>query len=211
MATKLDLKKNPYKHLYAPSTSTITQVDVPPLPFLMVDGTGDPNTSATYQHAVQALYSTAYTLKFMSKAEGIDFVVMPLEGLWWANDMDSAFAPDGDRSQWQWTAMILQPEHITAAMVTAAIESAKQKKDPSPLLDQVRLEVYHEGPAAQIMYTGPYAGEGPTISKLHAWIEEQDGFTLQGAKHHHEIYISDPGRTAPEKLKTVIRQPMRAV
>lgn len=201
--SKVDLKKD-LKHLYSPSKKDFGMVDVPPMPFLMVDGAGPPG-SPEYVEAVQALYSVAYPLKFLSKNEaGKDFVVMPLQGLWWAENMDAYTL--GNRDEWLWTMMILQPDWITEAMVTAAIEQTRKKKD-LPGLDKVRFETYHEGKAAQILYLGPYADEGPTIAALHDFIEGQ-GYRLSGK--HHEIYLSDPGRTAPEKLKTVIRQPCLA-
>lgn len=206
MADKLDLKKNPYKHLYYPKADKPVLVDVPPLNFVMVDGAGDPNNSPAFGEACRALYSVAYTLKFMSKEQGQDFIVMPMEGLWWAEDF-GAFAVDGDRNQWQWIVMILQPDHITADLFAQAVEKAAARKDASPALDRIRLETYHEGLSAQIMHLGPYAEEGATVATLHTWLEGR-GYTYRGAKHHHEIYLSDPNRTAPEKMKTVIRQPV---
>jgi hypothetical protein len=202
---KRDLKKE-LKHLYGPLAKTVTLVDVPPLNFLMIDGMGDPNMAQAYQDAVETLYAAAYALKFMSKNDpGIDYVVMPLEGLWWAEPIEK-FSLDR-RDLWRWTAMIMQPDHITAEMVEKAVAQARAKKNP-PSLDKLRFDMYHEGLAAQILYTGPYAEEGPTIQRIHEWIEAQ-GYTYHGAKAHHEVYLSDPRRTAPEKLKTVIRQPMR--
>jgi hypothetical protein len=206
MVTKLDLKKD-LKHLYNPSAKAIAFVDVPPMSFLMIDGTGNPNTAPAYQDAMETLYAVSYTLKFMSKADpGIDYTVMPPEGLWWADDMAEFIL--GRKDNWQWTMMIMQPDHITAARVQAAVEQVRARKKPTPpALDKLRFETYHEGPAAQIMYFGPFADEGPTIARIHAWIEEK-GYTYHGAKAHHEIYLSDMRRTAPEKLKTVIRQPV---
>ena len=145
---KFDLKKA-LKHLYRPSAKTVSEVDVPPLCFLMVDGCGDPNTAVAYKEAIGALYSVAYTLKFASKnaPEGIDFTVMPLEGLWWLEEMGAAYGDfdfAADKNRWQWTAMIVQPDHITPKMVVEAIEEARRKKNP-PALDKVRYEAYHEG------------------------------------------------------------------
>ena len=204
MPTKLDLKKGPLKELYFPPKNAMVLVDVPPLNFLMIDGAGDPNTAQVFQDAMGALYGVAYTLKFMSKDQGQDFTVMPLEGLWWSKDMTDFSM--GRKDNWQWTVLIAQPEHITETMVAAAAEQVRAKKNP-PGLDNLRFEMYHEGLAAQLLYIGPYADEGPTITRLHAWIAEQ-GYTVQGAKPHHEIYMSAPGRTQPENLKTVIRQPV---
>ena len=142
----------------------------------------------------------------MSKQElGRDYVVMPLEGLWWAEDMET-FTAESDKNAWLWTAMIMQPEWITEDMVERAVARVREKEN-SPTLEQLRFQVFDEGLSAQILYVGPYADEGPTIARLHAFIAE-NGYELHGK--HHEIYLSDPRRTAPEKLKTVIRQPVRA-
>jgi hypothetical protein len=199
----LDLRKT-LKEFYAPSAKAFALVDVPSLPFIMIDGSGDPNTSPAYAEALEALYSVAYGLKFGLKKAGVaDWSVMPLEGLWWADDMH-AFTSAGEREAWQWTMMIAQPAVVTAEHIEQVIAAARKKKD-LPALDRLRLETYAEGPAAQIMYYGPYSGEGPTIERLHAWIAEQ-GYALRGK--HHEIYLGDPRRSAPEKLKTIIRQPV---
>jgi hypothetical protein len=176
---------------------------VPELPFLMVDGAGDPNTSPAYAAALGALYAVAYGIRFALKAQGFEYVVPPLEGLWWAPDMD-AFTLS-DKSAWLWTMMILQPEQVTEELVAQVRDEALRKKK-QPEIAQVRLERYHEGLAAQVLYTGPWADEGPTIAAMHAYIAEQ-GCELTGK--HHEIYLGDPRRTPPEKLKTIIRQPAR--
>jgi hypothetical protein len=196
---KVDLMKE-LKHLYKPSKKEVTAVDVPPLKYLMIDGRGAPG-GEEYAAALGALYPVAYTLKFASKAQGKDYKVMPLEGLWWAEDM-AAF-PGANKDAWIWTAMILVPDFVTEEMVEASKQQAQEKKG-LPAISRVRLETYHEGPSAQIMYIGPYADEDETIERIHQFIEEQ-GHRLRGK--HHEIYLSDPNRTAPEKLKTVIRQP----
>ena len=202
--TKIDLKKE-YRNLYQPSRKAFSIVDVPPLNFLMVDGAGNPNTAQSYQDAVGVLYTVAYTLKFMSKADpGIDFTVMPLEGLWWAEDMGVFSADMTDKDRWLWTAMMLVPDHIHAGMVASAVEQARAKKNP-PGLDRLRLETFHEGLSVQILYLGAYADEGPTIAALHQHAADQ-GYRLRGK--HHEIYLGDPRRNPPEKLKTVIRQPV---
>lgn len=191
-------------HLYGGRRDEIVTVDVPPMNFLMVDGHGDPNTSPEYADAIRTLYPLAYTIKFMCKQEQIeDFPVMPLEGLWWTEDMRD-FRID-DKSDWLWTAMIMQPPVVTAELVERATAKAAAKIDPA-LLDRVRFAGYHEGRAAQVLYVGPYSDEGPTIARLHAFIADNGG-TLAGARHHHEIYLGDPRRTAPERLKTIIRQP----
>ena len=181
-------------------------VDVPELTYLMIDGHGDPNTSDSYRDAVAALYTVSYSLKFqMKRASGVDYKVGPLEGMWWGPDM-SAFAT-GDKSAWDWTMMIRQPGVVTEDVVAAASEHAQGKKGRSAAAD-VRLETFTEGRAAQILHAGPYSAEGPTIARLHAFIEEQ-GFAFDGrVQKHHEIYLSDPRRTTPARLKTIIRQPV---
>ncbi len=200
---KIDLKKE-LKHLYKPSKAKFTIVDVPEMNFLMIDGHGDPNTASEYQQVVEALYAVAYAVKFALKEnpETDDYVVPPLEGLWWVEDM-AEFGLE-DKGAWDWTMMIMQPGWVTPEIVEAAKEKAAAKKD-LPALPKMRFAPYHEGLSAQIMYVGPYADEGPTIARLHDFAHEQ-GHELRGK--HHEIYLSDPRRTAPEKLKTVIRQPI---
>ena len=203
----MDLRKQ-YKHLYQPSAKTFSIVDVPPLPFLMIDGAGDPNTSQDYRDALEALYGLSYTLKFGVKLgkygkKTVDYPVMALEGLWWADDM-RAFS-SARKDEWKWTAMIMQPDIITPELVELARADLIEKKNPAAA-PKIRLEAYHEGLSAQIMYFGPYADEGPTIQRLHDFIHDS-GHQLRGK--HHEIYVGDPRRTAPEKLKTVIRQPMQ--
>ena len=201
-ATKIDFKRE-LRELYAPGRRPVV-VDVPEMAFVMIDGHGDPNTADSYREAIEALYAVSYTVKFAVKrgpAE-IDFGVMPLEGLWWSQD-PTVFST-GDKSAWNWTAMIMQPEPVTAEIVEEACHQAAAKKS-LPALEKLRYERFAEGSAAQVMYVGPYKDEGPTIAALHAFIAEQGG-TLTGK--HHEIYLGDPRRAAPEKLKTVIRQPL---
>jgi hypothetical protein len=199
----IDYKKE-LKYLYAPSAKEPALVEVPPLHFLMIDGQGDPNTTPEYGAAVETLYALAYTLKFMVKRgpSGVDYAVMPLEGLWWGEGIDWHDA--GQRKSWQWTMMIMQPDHVTAELFARALAETRKKKPGLPL-DRARLECYDEGPAAQIMHIGPYAVEGPTVARLHAFIDQQ-GRALRGK--HHEIYLGDPRKTAPEKLRTAIRQPV---
>lgn len=202
---KLDLKKT-LKHLYKPSAKAPSVVDVPPLRYLMLDGQGDPNTAPAYAAAVEALYTLAYGLKFRVKHAdpAADYVVMPLEGLWWADDMTRFSA--NDKSNWRWTMLILQPDAVTPSLFAEVAADASRKKPDLSALGQVRLETYPEGPAAQILYTGAYADEGPTIAALHAFIAGQ-GHSLTGK--HHEIYLSDPRKLPPSKLQTVIRQPFK--
>jgi hypothetical protein len=199
---KIDLKRE-LREYYAPKRNP-TVVDVPELAFLMVDGHGDPNTSADYRDAVSALFSVSYAARFALKRAGvIDYGVMPLEGLWWVPDM--ATFSTADKSEWDWTMMILQPSEVTDAVLAEAKVSAAAKRS-LPALDRLRLERFAEGAAAQVLHVGPYSAEGPTITALHAFIGEQ-GRELAGK--HHEIYLGDPARSAPERLKTIIRQPMR--
>jgi hypothetical protein len=200
---KIDLKKT-LKHLYEPSAKAFTIVDVPSMNFIMIDGQGNPNTSREYVESIQALYSASYTLKFKIKKElAVDYPVMASEGLWWMDDMREFSAVRKD--DWKWTMMIMQPEIVTPGLFSQAIDQAAKKKE-QPALSRLRLDAYHEGLASQIMYFGTYADEGPTIARLHQFIEES-GHIRFGK--HHEIYLGDPRRVAPEKLRTVIRQPMR--
>jgi hypothetical protein len=203
----MDLRKQ-FKHLYQPSAKKFSVVDVPSLPFLMIDGVGNPNTSQDYRDALEALYGLSYTLKFGVKLgkygkKKVDYPVMALEGLWWMDDMRE-FSPDR-KDEWKWTAMIMQPDIITPDLVELARADLIAKKNPAAA-PKIRCESYHEGLSAQIMYIGPFADEGPTIQRLHDFIVAS-GHHLRGK--HHEIYRSDPRRTAPAKLKTVIRQPMQ--
>lgn len=201
--TKIDLKKE-YKTLYQPSKKQVEQVDVPALNYLMIDGAGDPNHSPAYREAVEALFAVSYTAKFMIKKGelAIDYAVMPLEGLWWAEDM-TTFSRN-DKSQWQWTMMIMQPNWVDRAIVDQAIAQVKKKKNLAAL-SKIRFECFHEGRCAQIMHIGPFSEEGPTIQRVHAFIEARTA--LSGK--HHEIYLSDIRRADPSRWKTIIRQPMQ--
>jgi len=198
---KIDLKAR-WAGLYKPSAKAVVEVDVPAFNFLMVDGQGDPNTSPDYPRAVEALYAVAYTVKFaLKKAAGLDHVVMPLEGLWWADDLGS-FQRDS-RACWKWTMMIMQPPQASARVIQAAIADVHARKR-LPGLDGLRWETFHEGRCAQIMHVGPFSAEGPAVQKVHDYIA---GCSALRGKHH-EIYLSDVRRAAPEKWKTIIRQPM---
>jgi len=201
---KLDLKKK-WKALYGSKAGCFEFVEVPPLRYLMVDGEGDPNTSVSFQQAIEVLYALSYALKFSLKKSPnpTDWSVMPLEGPWWADDPGDFLRRD--KSKWRWTAMILQPDLVGSAHVETAIEEVRRKRNPAAL-DRVRLEVLDEGSAVQVLYLGAFSGEGPVIQKMHEMIHEA-GKQIFGK--HHEIYLSDPRRTAPEKLRTIIRQPMR--
>lgn len=197
----IDIRKD-LKSLYSPSHKEFSIVEAPPLNFLMIDGHGDPNHAPQYQQAVEALYALAYPIKFALKKQGYDYVVPPLEGLWWMENM-AEFSLER-KADWDWTMMIMQPEPVTAPLVGRVRSEVMAKKNMEALA-RVRLEEYAEGLAVQILYYGAYADEGPTIARLHAFAREQ-GYVLRGK--HHEIYLGDPRRTAPEKLKTIIRQPV---
>lgn len=200
---KFDFKKE-MKHLYHPTAKDVKQVDVPTLQFLMIDGAGDPNTSQEYVQAVEALFSVSYKTKFALKKgkQAIDYAVMPLEGLWWADDMSSFIS--NDKSQWKWTMMIMQPHFVEAETIHAAIAEVKKKKS-LPALDKLKFENFTEGLCAQVLHIGPFSEEGPTIQRVHDFITEKSGLTGK----HHEIYLSDIRRADPAKWKTIIRQPMK--
>lgn len=200
--SKIDLKKE-FPEFYRPSAREVVEVVVPAFPFLMVDGEGDPNTSPAYAQAVEALFSVSYATKFRVKKgeQGRDYAVMPLEGLWWSDDMDSFTR--GERSDWKWTMMIMQPPFVAASVVEDAIDDVGRKKD-LPALERLRLETFEEGRCAQTLHVGPFSEEGPTIERVHDFIRTRS--TLTGK--HHEIYLSDIRRAKPEKWKTIIRQPM---
>ncbi len=200
---KIDYKKE-LKHLYKPSAKKAEIIEVPAMNFLMIDGKGDPNTAPAFAEAIEALYAVSYTLKFQVKkgSIGIDYGVMPLEALWWTEDM--ATFSEEDKDAWSWTVMIMQPELITGAMVEEAIAQVREKKNPVAL-PLVRFEEFAEGTAAQILHVGPFSEEGPTIARLHVFIEES-GYRREGK--HHEIYLSDIRRAAPQKWKTIVRQPV---
>jgi hypothetical protein len=204
---KVDFKKQ-LRHLYQPSAKEFALVEVPPMQFLMVDGHGDPNTAQEYKDAIEALYAVAYRIKFASKKElGRDYVVPPLEGLWWAEEM-ATFTTARDKSAWDWTMMIMQPEWITGQMVAAALEHVKRAKD-LPALPRLRLEAYHEGLSVQILHIGSYDDEGPVLHRLHHEFVPENDLEMRGK--HHEIYLSDARRVAPEKLRTVLRQPVAKI
>ena len=200
---KIDCKKE-LKNLYSSSAEKVEVVELPQMNFLMIDGEGDPNTSQSFQDAIDVLYPLSYTLKFIIKRGeiGIDYGVLPLEGLWWADDM-SSFSVD-NKENWKWTLMIMQPELVKKEMVATAIEEVRKKKKPVAL-PLVRFESFVEGKVGQIMHFGPFSEEGPTVEKLHSFIKVSGS---QRIGKHHEIYLSDIRRAAPEKWKTIIRQPM---
>lgn len=205
--TKIDLKKE-FKHLYAPSAKQVEVVDVPPLSFVMIDGqieSGEmPETSQGFENAMAALYGLSYTLKFMSKlhkTHPIDYTVMALEGLWWVDSGEFDF---DRKEEWKWTMMIMQPAHITEEMYREALQQVQAKRE-NPALSRTRFERFHEGLCMQIMHIGPYAEEPQTIARMTAFAQEH-GYRLRGK--HHEIYLGDPRRAKPERLKTILRHPV---
>ncbi|WP_182376164.1 GyrI-like domain-containing protein [Nocardioides sp. WS12] len=201
---KLDLKRE--LDAYRARAGQFRVVDVPALQYLMVDGHGDPNTSPEYADAIAALYPVAYTLKFASKVDlDKDYVVMPLEALWWADDMAS-FTSVRDKSQWDWTAMILTPEWITAELFDAAVGKVRRKGNPDAL-DKVRLETLKEGTCVQTLHVGSYDDEAPVLAAMHDEFIPGAGYAMTGK--HHEIYLSDPRRVEPAKLRTILRQPVQ--
>ena len=203
--TKYDVKRA-LKELYSPSAKDFSRVVVPPMQYLAVDGAGDPNTSQQYVDALEALYGVAYAVKFASKKSlDRDFVVGPLEGLWRAADM-TAFT-SRDKQAWQWTMMLSQPEWVTAEMIDAALAQLQAKK-PVAAARLLTLKTLDEGDCLQILHIGSYDDEAPTLARLHDEYMPANGLTFNG--DHHEIYLSDPRRTEPSKLKTVLRQPVRA-
>lgn len=188
-------------------------LEVPPMQYLMVDGAGDPNSAPAYQDAVSALFPLAYTLKFASRELlGIDTVVMPLEGQWHAPDMES-FTSRRDKSAWQWTLMIMVPEHITHEMFDRAVDTVEvklaKKKQASSALRSVRLETLDEGLCVQTLHVGSYDDEAPVLDELHHRFIPENGLAMTGL--HHEVYLSDVRRVEPAKLRTILRQPVERV
>jgi hypothetical protein len=202
MNAKVDFKKT-LKQLYNPKQSNFHLVEVPPLNFLMIDGKGDPNQSKDYQNAIDALYTLSYGLKFALKTQGYDHIVPPLEGLWWMEKMEEFNLTN--KEQWEWTMMIMQPDWINEEWVEKVRKNAMMKKD-NPLIAQVRFESYTEGLSVQFLYTGAYENEAPRIAEMHKYILTNE-YQMNGK--HHEIYLGDPRKTSPERLKTILRQPIK--
>ncbi|XVS67932.1 GyrI-like domain-containing protein [Actinosynnema sp. CA-299493] len=200
---RYDVKRE-LKQLYAPRNTDWALVDVPEQQFVAIDGRGDPNTSAAHADAVAALYSVAYTIKFASKREGRDLVVAPLEGLWWADDPEVFTARAKD--SWHWRMLISQPGWISEEAIEAAKQVASAKK-ALPAIADVRREVLHEGVSAQVLHIGSYDDEGPVLARLHDEWLQANGLRMSGL--HHEVYVGDPRKTEPAKLRTVLRQPVR--
>lgn len=195
-----------YGELYFPSADTVTAVDVPAMNYAMADGAGDPNRSPSFRDALEALFGISYTLRFgLKKARVAEYRVPPLEALWWS-DSAGGFSPDR-RGDWRWTAMIMQPPVVTAPRFERAREELRARRSP-PGLSRVRLQRFREGRAAQVLHIGPYSTELPTIERVRAFIAEHGGRPFG---KHHEIYLGDPRRSAPSRLKTVVRQPYRTV
>jgi len=205
---KLDLKKQ-WKHLYAPSAKAVEVVEVPEFSFVMIDGgiTAGQSVadSGDFREAMQAMYGAAYTLKFMSKQRAdnpIDYPVMALEGLWWVESGEFDF---NKKQDWRYTLMIMQPDHISQEMFQVALQQVRKKRGDSPALARLRLARFHEGLALQTMHIGPYANEPETIARMQAF-EREHGYAHRGK--HHEIYMGDPRRADPEKLQTILREPV---
>ncbi len=203
--SKIDFKKE-LKSIYDCSAKDPVIVTVPKMSYLMVDGKGNPNTAQAYTEAIETLFGISYALKFMIKKGpmGLDYGVLPLQGLWWIEN--GAKLRMDNKEDWSWTAMIMQPEFITKDLLDEAIQQTISKKKDLPALSKLRFESLEEGECAQIMHIGPYAAEEPTIDWLHKFIAS-NGHQFNGK--HHEIYLSDVRKAAPEKLKTIIRQPMK--
>jgi hypothetical protein len=204
MITKVDFKKT-LKQLYNPSEKGFHFVDVPKMNFFMLDGKGNPNTSLEYQQAIDALYTMSYGIKFALKSRGFDHIVPPLEGLWWMQNMNEFSL--ANKARWEWTMMIMQPEWVTTEWVDKVRNEAIKKKS-NPLISQIRFDLYDEGLVVQTLYTGAYENEAPTIAEMHHFIKN-NGYQTNGK--HHEIYLGDPRKTSPERLKTILRQPVRKV
>lgn len=201
-APKLDLKDE-LEPLYHAKPRQPEAVSAPPLHYLAIDGRGDPNTSPVYRAAVEALFAVSYHLKFAVKREGgPDYTVMPLEGLWWMDDMENFSVTD--KTNWRWTLMILQPSFLTPDRVEAAQEAVKRKKRDLWTVDRLHHRIIEEGDCVQILHIGPFSEEGPTVELLHRWLRDA-GKHLRGK--HHEIYLTDIRRTAPSRWRTIIRQP----
>lgn len=207
---KIDLKKK-LAHLYNPSAKQVVMVEVPSFQFTMIDGEIEeghaPGNSPSFQQAMEALYGIAYTLKFASKKREenpVDYTVMALEALWWVEDGEFDL---GNPGNWKWTAMIMQPDHISLAMYAQGLEDLRSKKD-NPALEKMRFETFQEGLSMQIMHIGPYAEEPASLAKMETFARE-NGYAYRG--RHHEIYLGDPRKAKPEKLKTILRHPVLKV
>lgn len=203
MSEKVDFRKT--LDGYQAARGRFRVLQLPAMRYLMIDGHGDPNTSPAYTQALQALYPIAYTLKFASRRKlGRDYVVPPLEGLWWADDME-AFTASRDKSLWDWTMMLMVPEWIDEAMFHSAFDVVRAKGS-TERLNEVRIGVLAEGLCVQTLHVGPYDDEAGVLNEMHRGFVPDQGLSLSGK--HHEIYLSDPRRVAPDKLRTILRQPV---
>ena len=201
---KIDFKKE-FGELYFPMPATVVALEVPQMAFAMVDRRGDPNTSTSYREALEALFGVSYTLKFGLKRQRVaEFKVGPLETLWSTDDADH-FVPSSTKTSWRWTAMVMQPKVVSVERFRDAVAQLSERKGPHAL-PKVRFGRFREGWSAQTLHIGPYSAEGPTIERVHEFIRENGG---RPNGRHHEIYLSDPRRTAPAKLRTVVRQPFQ--
>jgi len=201
---KVDLKKT--LDGYRARVGEFRFVDLPPARYLMIDGSGDPNTSVAYADALAALYPVAYALKFASKRElDRDYVVPPLEALWWADDMAS-FTTARDKSAWHWTTMILVPEWVPDEFFGSAVSVASTKQ-PGPALPLLRLGALAEGACVQTLHVGSYDDEGPVLEEMHSSVIPSHGLERTGK--HNEIYLSDARRVPPARLRTILRQPVQ--
>lgn len=200
---KLDLKKL-HRELFKPPSERFVEVFVPGFRFVKVDGKGDPNTTSAYRTAVEWLYGVSYAMKFAAKRTlDRDYVVPPLEGLWWSDNPETFARREKDR--WSWTMMIMVPDFVTTSLFEDSVAKTSVTRDDRP--DSLRFEDYDEGHCLQTLHIGSYDDEGPTLKRLHEVLMPSMGVTFNGA--HHEVYLSDPRKTAPEKLKTILRQPIK--
>jgi hypothetical protein len=206
LVEKIDLKKT-LKPLFSPPAGRFSLVEVPRLRYLAIDGHGDPNHAPAYREAVEALYAVAYGTKFAAKKTlERDYGVPPLEGLWWADDMRSFTS--GRKDDWDWTMLIMLPDFVPDGLVDEAREKASAKKS-LPALSKLHVVTIEEGLCAQTLHIGSYDEEAPVLRRMHDEFLPQNGLAPNGK--HHEIYLSDPRKTAPEKLKTILRQPVKRI
>jgi len=189
---------------YSARPGVFRVVTVPPIQYLMVDGHGDPNTSAGYTAAIEAIYPVAYKLKFASKNDGRDYAVMPLEALWWSDDM-AAFTSARDKSRWDWTLLNMVPDWVTSDDFDQAVAAVRARGAPDAL-GRVRLATLDEGLAVQVMHVGPYDDEAAVLDEMHTVFIPGNGLEMTG--QHHEVYLSDVRRVEPAKLRTLLRQPV---
>lgn len=212
---KLELKKD-LKYLYAPSAKKVEELDVPVMNFVMIDGAIEPDMtpgiSPRFAEDMQALYGAAYTLKFAAKLrtlDPLDYPVMALEGLWWVEDGTFDIQKPGN---WKYTVMIMQPDQITLDMFSDALSQLRRKKGDLPAYARLRLEIFLEGLSVQTMHIGPYASEPATVERMQAFMQANGFQDLVGlGGKHHEIYLGDPRRADPAKLKTVLRHPVKRI